>query len=164
MSLLMYVSFAQPTWDMGMIGYEHPTTTLHHHMGMEIMRHQQHAAYIDKFGRGGRRQCPTRLQQLSNHHFINNTMTIPASDEHYNDTSEGNQEFLDPINGETTHALEDDPVMSRFQQFLSQEGRYQSGCHATRCSISPVEPFVNIFHRTLNMVDCSQTMLPLLAP
>ena len=56
---------------------------------VKVITKQQHAYYINKYGRGGSRyQSPTRHLCLPDHHSINNAMTIPASDDQYNDTSE----------------------------------------------------------------------------
>jgi len=45
-------------------------------------------------------------------------MTLAVPEDQFQDISDGNQEFLDPINEKITLDLDNDPVMSNtFQQF-----------------------------------------------
>ena len=92
---------------------------------------QQHAYYLEKYGRGGGKPRLTRCPQASNRRSINTATTSSLPEDQYTPSSDEAQEFHDPIDDDTlNNESEGVPVLDTFQQFLSQI-QYQNICNTT---------------------------------
>jgi len=66
---------------------------------------QQHAYYLEKYGRGGENSRPARHSPASNRRSINTATTSSFPEDQYTPPSDETQEFHDPIN-EDAHAAQ----------------------------------------------------------
>ena len=92
---------------------------------------QQHAYYLEKYGRGGGNSRSARCSSTSNRRSINTTTSSSCPEDQYTPSSDEAREFHDPLNEDTQqNDPEEDPVLNTFQQFLSQSW-YQNIFHTT---------------------------------
>ena len=88
---------------------------------VKLITRQQHAYYLEKYGRGGGNLRSARCSSTSNMRSINSTTTDSCPEDHYTSSSDETQEFHDPLNEDTQkNDSEEDPVLTTFQQFFSQ--------------------------------------------
>ena len=98
---------------------------------VKLIMRQQHAYYLEKYGKGGGNSRPARCSPASNRRSINTATTSSFPEDQYTLPSDETQEFHDPLNEDTQHnESEGDLVLNTFQQFLSQSW-YQNICNTT---------------------------------
>ena len=80
---------------------------------VKVNMRQQHAYYLEKYGRGGGNPHAARCPQASNHQFINTATPCISPEDKYIPSSDEVQECHDPINDDTQYNdLDGDPVMT----------------------------------------------------
>jgi hypothetical protein len=84
---------------------------------VKLIMKQQHAYYVNKYGKGTRKVRNFKQLSSPNQRSINHTSMKTLHEDQFDDELE---EFVDPTNEEDISPTNNDSVLNTFQQFLSQ--------------------------------------------